>query len=245
MLQPRVIPCLLIRDKGLVKSVKFKDHRYIGDPINAVRIFNEKQVDELIVLDIDASAQNRVPDYWLIEKLATECKMPLCYGGGVTTKEQARRIIGLGVEKIAISTAAFQNPNLIKEISEELGSQSVVVVIDVKKNIWAPKYSPAILHGKKSMDVDPFRFAKMCQDLGAGEIVIQSIDRDGEMSGYDMDLATAMRAAVTLPLTVLGGAGSRQDINNLINKFGIIGAAAGSLFVYKGKLRAVLINYSN
>jgi cyclase len=243
MLQSRVIPCLLVKDRGLVKSTKFNDYRYIGDPINAVRIYNEKEVDELIVLDIDATIQSREPDYQLIEALALECKMPLCYGGGIQTKDQARKIISLGVEKIALSSAAAYNPPLIREISRELGSQSVVVVIDVKQSKLATKYAISVCNGKKAINKDVFQFAAECQELGAGEIVIQSIDRDGEMCGYDLNLISELRKAVTLPITALGGAGSRDDIAALISKFKIIGAAAGSLFVYKGKLKAVLINY--
>ena len=244
MLRPRIIPCLLIHDKGLVKTVNFKHPKYVGDPINAVRIFNEKQVDELTVLDIDASAENREPDYNMIENLAAECRMPLCYGGGVKTPEQAQRIFSLGVEKIAISSAAVQDPSLVTRIAERVGSQSVVVIIDVKKKLLGG-YEVYINNGKKSTGKDPFDFAKKLEELGAGEIVINSIDQDGVMKGYDMALAEKMREVTSLPLTVLGGAGTVQDIGKLINKFGIIGASAGSLFVFKGVYKAVLINYPN
>lgn len=244
MLRPRIIPCLLVKDKGLVKTVHFKNPKYVGDPINAVRIFNEKQVDELTVLDIDASAENRQPDYKMIENLAAECRMPLCYGGGVKTPEQARRIFSLGVEKIAISSAAVEDPTLVTRIAERVGSQSVVVIIDVKKKLLGG-YEVYINNGKKATGKNPFELVKQLEKLGAGEIVINSIDQDGVMKGYDMNLAEKTRAITHLPLTVLGGAGSLEDIGRLISKFGIIGASAGSLFVFKGVYKAVLINYPN
>ena len=242
MLRPRIIPCLLVKDKGLVKTVNFKNPKYVGDPINAVRIFNEKQVDELTVLDIDATAENREPDYRMIENLAAECRMPLCYGGGVKTPEQAQRIFSLGVEKVAISSAAIQNRKLITQIAERVGSQSVVVIIDVKKKLLGG-YEVYINNGKKATGKDPFEIARELEALGAGEVVINSIDQDGVMKGYDLNLAEKIRAVTSLPLTVLGGAGTVQDIGKLIHKFGIIGASAGSLFVFKGVYKAVLINY--
>lgn len=242
MLRPRIIPCLLVKDKGLVKTVNFKNPKYVGDPINAVRIFNEKQVDELTVLDIDATAEKMEPDYRMIENLAAECRMPLCYGGGVKTPEQAQRIFSLGVEKVAISSAAIQNRKLITQIAERVGSQSVVVIIDVKKKLLGG-YEVYINNGKKATGKDPFEIARELEALGAGEVVINSIDQDGVMKGYDINLAEKIRAVTSLPLTVLGGAGTVQDIGKLINKFGIIGASAGSLFVFKGVYKAVLINY--
>jgi cyclase len=244
MLRPRIIPCLLIHDKGLVKSVQFKDHKYVGDPINAVRIFNEKECDELMVLDIDATTLNREPDYKMIENLATECRMPLCYGGGIKTVEQAQKIFSLGVEKIAISSAAISNPELIAEIAIRVGSQSVVVVMDVKKKLLG-SYELYTHNGKKGSGKNPVEFAEMVEQMGAGEIVVNSIDQDGVMKGYDMNITEKIRNAITLPLTVLGGAGNLQDIGKLISSYGIIGAAAGSLFVFKGVYKAVLINYPN
>jgi len=244
MLRPRIIPCLLVKDKGLVKTVHFKEPKYLGDPINAVRIFNEKQVDELTILDIDASAENREPDYKMIEHWAAECRMPLCYGGGVKTAEQAQRIFSLGVEKIAISSAAINNPTLVAEIAERVGNQSVVVIIDVKKKLFGG-YEVYTHNGKKATGLNPFDLTKQFESLGAGEIVINSIDQDGVMKGYDMVLADIARASTSLPLTISGGAGSLEDIGKLINKFGIIGASAGSLFVFKGMYKAVLISYPN
>lgn len=245
MLRPRIIPCLLVKNGGLVKTVGFDNPKYVGDPINAVRIFNEKEVDELLVVDIDATAQNREPNYTMIGNLAAECRMPLCYGGGVRTVEQVLKIISLGVEKVAISAAATQTPKLISEVAEQVGSQSIVVVMDVKKSGLLRRYEVFTHNGSKGTGLDPMAFAKKAEALGAGEVVVNSIDHDGEMKGYDMELIERVRDEITLPLTVLGGAGSLNDIEELIRTFGIIGAAAGSLFVFKGKYRAVLINYPN
>ncbi|MBI5141400.1 MAG: imidazole glycerol phosphate synthase subunit HisF [Nitrospirae bacterium] len=242
MLRPRIIPCLLIKNNGLVKTVKFANPKYVGDPINAVKIFNEKEVDELIVSDIDASVYNKEPDYARIRNLAAECRMPLCYGGGVKTVEQVERIISLGVEKVAVSSAAVDNPELIAGMSAVVGSQSVVVVMDVKKGKNG-KYEIWTHNGGRATGKCPVAFAKLMESLGAGEVVVNSIDNDGVMKGYDMSLARMIRESITLPLTVLGGAGSLKDIGELIDAFGIVGAAAGSLFVFKGVYRAVLINY--
>jgi imidazole glycerol-phosphate synthase subunit HisF len=245
MLRPRIIPCLLVQNQGLVKTVNFKNPKYVGDPINAVRIFNEKEVDELIVLDIDATQKNKEPDYKMIERLAAECRMPLCYGGGVKNVEQTKRIFGLGVEKVAISSAAIENPALVSESARCVGSQSVVAVLDIKKRKLLGKYDLFTHNGRKNTGKHPVEFAKQLESLGVGEIVINSIDNDGLMRGYDLAFVEKIREAITVPLTVLGGAGSLQDIGRLIQKYGIIGAAAGSLFVFKGIYRAVLINYPN
>ena len=244
MLRPRIIPCLLVRNKGLVKTLQFKDGKYVGDPINAVRIFNEKEADELMVIDIDATSSNNEPDYKMIENLASECRMPLCYGGGIKTLEQSQRIFSLGVEKIALSSAAIQNPSIVSEIASKVGSQSVVVVLDVKKKMFGG-YDLYIHNGKKNININPVDFAIKMEKEGAGEIVINSIDNDGVMKGYDLDLIDKVRNSISLPLTVLGGAGNLEDIGGLIQKYGIIGAGAGSLFVFKGKYKAVLINYPN
>ncbi len=243
MLRPRIIPCLLVKNKGLVKTVKFDNPKYVGDPINAVRIYNEKEVDELVVLDIDATVQGREPDYTLIRNLAAECRMPLCYGGGVKTVEQIKKIIGLGVEKVAISSAAIHTPDLIFDAASQVGGQSVVVVMDVKKKGLLGRYEIFTHNGQKATGKHPVEFAKEVEALGAGEVVINSIDQDGMMKGYDIELVSQVYKAIDLPMTVLGGAGSIKDIEGLIQKFGIIGAAAGSLFVFKGIYRAVLINY--
>lgn len=243
MLYPRIIPCLLVHNRGLVKTVKFKDPKYVGDPINAVKIFNEKEVDELIVVDIDASAQNNEPDYKMIENLAAECRMPFCYGGGIKTVEQAQRIFNLGVEKIAISSVAVANPAIVSDIAERVGNQSVVVVMDVHKRSLSGKYEIMTYNGTKNTGLNPVEFAKEMEKRGAGEIVLNSIDLDGSMKGYDLNLIQKIRDAIHIPMTVLGGAGSLEDIGTVIKQHGIIGAAAGSLFVFKGKYRAVLISY--
>lgn len=244
MLRPRIIPCLLVKDGGLVKTTNFANAKYVGDPINAVRIFNEKEVDELIVIDIDATVNNREPDYVMIKNIAAECRMPLCYGGGVKTIEQIQKIINLGVEKVALSSAAVLSPDLIREAAERVGSQSVVVVLDVKKKgLVGSRYEVFTHNGMCSTGLNPVDFAKRVEVLGAGEVAVNSIDQDGMMKGYDLDLIGQVRANISLPITVIGGAGSVGDIATLVKTFGIIGAAAGSLFVFKGKYRAVLINY--
>lgn len=244
MLNSRIIPCLLVHKKGLVKTVKFKDSKYVGDPINAVKIFNEKEVDELIVLDIDATVENGEPDYKMIENLANECRMPLCYGGGIKTVSQAQRVFSLGVEKIAISSVVFDNPGLINEISTEVGSQSVVVIFDVKKRIFGG-YDIYTHNAKNKIKQDFFDLIEIVQSLGAGEVVINSIDNDGVMEGYDLDLIEKVKNKLNIPITALGGVGALEDMGKAIEKFGIIGCAAGSLFVFKGKYKAVLINYPN
>jgi imidazole glycerol-phosphate synthase subunit HisF len=243
MLRPRISPCLLVHKGGLVKTTQFGNPTYVGDPINAVKIFNEKEADELIVLDIDASRDGAEPNFRLIAQFAVECRMPLCYGGGVKTVEHAKRIIGLGVEKVAISSAALEDPPLIPAIAQAIGSQSVVVVLDVKEAAGGKAYEVRTHNGTKNSGKQAAHVAAEIEQLGAGEIVVNSIDRDGVMKGYDLALATRMRAATRLPMTVLGGAGSLAHISDLIAACGVVGAAAGSLFVFKGSKRAVLINY--
>ena len=242
MLRPRILPSLLIHENGLVKTVNFKNPKYVGDPINAVKIFNEKEVDELAVFDIDATVLGKEPNYSLIERLASQSMMPLCYGGGVKTVEQAQRIFSLGIEKIALSSAVLQNPQLITVIADRVGEQSVIVVLDVKKKLLGG-YEVYTHNGKKATGINPFKFVAAAQKLGAGEIVINSIDKDGVMKGYDLDLIAKVREKISLPMTVLGGAGSLDDIEKVINQHGVIGVAAGSLFVFKGPYKAVLINY--
>ena len=245
MLRPRIIPCLLVKANGLVKTVRFSRPKYVGDPINAVKIFNEKEVDELMVLDIDASVHGKEPDYVLIKNLAAECRMPLCYGGGVKTVKQVERIVSLGVEKVAMSSAALENPELVAQTADVVGSQSVVVVMDVKKNPSNGNYEIWTHNGSTPTGKCATEFARKVESLGAGEIVINAIDNDGAMKGYDLQLIRAIHESVSVPITALGGAGSLKDISELIHTFGIVGAAAGSLFVFKGIYRAVLINYPN
>jgi cyclase len=245
MLRPRIIPCLLIHQGGLVKTQRFTDPKYVGDPINAVRIFNEKEADELIVLDIDATVKGVEPDFALIAKLAAECRMPLCYGGGVTTADQASRIVDMGVEKVAISAAAIADLSLLAKIATAVGKQSVVAVMDVRKRsgIFAKGYEICTHNAKVIHKFNPVALARQLQDAGAGEIVINSVDRDGQMLGYDLELAMEIKQELSVPITFLGGAGSLEHIGELIGGLGLVGAAAGSLFVFKGKYRAVLINY--
>ncbi len=242
MPRARIIPCLLVRDGGLVKTRKFGDDKYVGDPINAVRIFTEKEVDELIVVDIDATVQGREPNYAMIEHLAAECRMPLCYGGGVTSAAQAKRIMGLGVEKVSLSAAAIARPPLIAEIAEQVGNQSVVVVLDVKKKLLGG-YRAFTRNGRQDAKISPVDFAREAEALGAGEIVLNAIDHDGMMDGYDLTIAAQVREATRLPLTLLGGAGSLDHMRQAVQKLGTIGLAAGSFFVFKGQYRAVLISY--
>lgn len=242
MLRARVSPCLLVHNRGLVKTVKFKEPKYVGDPINAVKIFNEKEVDELIVLDIDATIENKAPDYQMIKHIANESRMPLCYGGGVKTAQQAQEIIKLGVEKVAISSEALSNPSILKEMADIVGKQSVVVVLDVKKSLFG-NYEIYTHNGNKKVKKKLEQVIYELEQIGVGEFVINSIDQDGLMNGYDMKLADKVRELASVPLTILGGAGSPDDILKLIEKFKIIGASAGSLFVFKGVYKAVLINY--
>lgn len=243
MLRSRITPCLLIHKKGLVKTVEFGNPKYVGDPINAVKIFNEKEVDELIVIDIDATIEGRGPDFDLIKNLAVESRMPLCYGGGITNVDQARKIISLGVEKIAISSAAISNPNLLKEIGNAVGIQSVVVVIDVKKKGLFGNYELYTHNAKKKVQLKINEFLQKLNEIGIGEIVVNSIDEDGKMNGYDFKLFDFVRDKTSMPMTILGGAGNIDDIKKGIERYKTIGIAAGSLFVFKGKYRAVLINY--
>ena len=245
MLRPRIIPCLLVHQGGLVKTQGFTNPKYVGDPINAVKIFNEKEADELIILDIDATVSGREPDFGLIAKLADECRMPLCYGGGITTAEQAVRIVDMGVEKVAVSAAAIANPSLLSKMAASVGRQSVVAVLDIRKKsgLFAKGYEVCTHNGKTVHKANPFALARQLQDAGAGEIVINSVDRDGFMQGYDLDLADNFRQALKVPMTFLGGAGSLEHVGQLISRLGVVGVAAGSLFVFKGKYRAVLISY--
>ncbi len=245
MLRPRIIPCLLVRKRGLVKTIKFKDAKYVGDPINAVKIFNEKRVDEIVLLDIDATVENREPDLRMIEDVAAECRMPLCYGGGIRSVAQATRIFALGVEKVALSSAAIANPLLVRQIAEAVGNQSVVVALDVKKRRFGSGYQVWTHNATKSTGRDPVELVEIFQQCGVGEIIINSIDRDGTMTGYDQDLVEMMIRHLSVPYTILGGAGSLEHLRALVARFGVLGVSAGSLFVFKGAFRAVLINYPN
>jgi cyclase len=244
MVRSRIIPCLLLHDGGLVKTRQFKDPKYVGDPLNAVKIFNEKEVDELMFIDMDATAQGREPNMPLLRSLAVESRMPLTYGGGVTSAGQAARIVATGFEKVSISAGALARPALIREMSEAIGTQSVVVTADVRANRLFPGYTLYSSNGKTKYKMPLLDFCRQAAELGAGEIVINSIDRDGEMEGYDLDLARQVRQAVDIPITMVGGAGTIDHMQALIDAVGTVGAGAGSLFVFKGRFRAVLINYA-
>lgn len=245
MLRSRIVPVLLLRGNGLVKTRGFSDPKYIGDPINAVKIFNEKEADELTILDIDATTTGKGPNLKMLQDIASESRMPLCYGGGVQSADMAAEIISFGYEKISISHAAIVRPALVAEISDRIGRQSVVVTIDIRKEgVFSSNHVVYSLNGKHRHSVDPISFATQCADLGAGEIVINSIDRDGAMRGYDMELARRLHAAVSVPIMVLGGAGSIDDLRDLTQELGPVGAGVGSLFVLNGKYRAVLISYA-
>lgn len=237
----RVIPCLLLQDGGVVKTTKFGRPRYVGDPINAIRIFNEKYVDELVFLDITASRTGAEPDYDLIARIAGECFMPLCYGGGIQTLTQARRIVSTGVEKIAVNSTAIDRPELLTELSRELGASSVVVSIDVKRDLFGRDrvYHP----GKRRLTkLDPVQHAKASVDAGAGEVFLNNVDRDGQRSGFDTALISRLTAAVNVPVIACGGASSLDDMRAAVEA-GASAAAAGSIFVFYGPHRAVLINY--
>lgn len=239
---PRIIPCLLIKNKGLVKTIKFKDERYIGDPINAIKIFNEKGADELIFLDISATAEERRPSLDSIKQIASECFMPICYGGGIRSIEDIRAIFSLGVEKISLCSYAAENPDFVNEASRIFGSQSIVVCLDVKKNIFN-KYELVTRDGSHKTGIDPVEFAVKMEKLGAGELLINSVDQDGAMKGYDLNLIKSITSKVNIPVIACGGAGSLSDLSEVIKTAGASSACAGSLFVFFGKQKAVLINY--
>lgn len=243
-LRSRIIPCLLMQDGGLVKTRRFAEPKYVGDPINAVKIFNEKAVDELSIYDIDATAHARGPDFAHLKSIAVESRMPLCYGGGVRTAADTVELIKIGFEKVSVSAAALERPELIREMADAVGRQSVVVTIDVKRAGLLGRLGIFTHNGRRAAKIKLADFLPMAQELGAGEIVINNIDRDGTMEGYDLDIARQLREAVDVPVTMLGGAGSTAHMRELIDTIGTCGAAAGSLFVFNGIYRAVLISYA-
>lgn len=241
MLKHRVIPVLLLRNEGLVKTLKFKDPKYVGDPINAIRIFNEKEVDELMVLDINASAESREPNYSLIEQFAGECFMPLAYGGGVRTVQQAQKIFTLGVEKICIQSTALENKIFIRELKDRFGSQSIIASVDIRKN-WFGK--PQIYQSKSKKDLNGawLKHIQALVEAGAGEILLNAVDRDGTLSGPDLHLIRAASEQVDVPLVAVGGISSLADIKACVSA-GASAVAAGAFFVFHGPHRAVLITY--
>lgn len=241
MKRVRVIPVLLIQRGGLVKSVRFSQHKYVGDPINAVKIFNEKEVDEIAVIDISATAEKRGPNMVRIREIASEAFMPLAYGGGITNIEEVRELISSGVEKVILNFSAWKNPSLITESAGVVGSQSVVVSIDVKRNLWG-KYKVFTQNGKTNTGMDPVAFARQMEAAGAGEIILNAIDRDGTYEGYDTTLLKEVSAALQIPVVAVGGAGSVEDMAGAV-KNGASAVAAGSLFVFQRPHQAVLISY--
>ena len=242
MLIPRVIPCLLLKGTGLVKTVRFKDPVYLGDPRNTIKIFNEKEVDELVILDITATQEGKEPNYELLSELTSECFMPLGYGGGIRNLNQIEKLFKLGVEKAAINTAAVEKPDFISEAAKVLGSQSIVVSIDVKRSMLG-KYEVYIRNGKQKTGFDPITFAKKMEDTGAGEIILNFVDRDGTMQGYDLEMIRRVTTAVSIPVVACGGAGSIEHFRDAIKKSGASAVAAGSIFVFHGPHRAVLISF--
>ncbi|MEG7524102.1 MAG: AglZ/HisF2 family acetamidino modification protein [Chromatiales bacterium] len=242
MLRTRVIPCLLLQGNGLVKTVRFKSPTYVGDPINAVRIFNEKEVDELILLDIDASRKQRPPNFQLISEIASECFMPLAYGGGVSNIEQIGQLFRLGVEKVSLNTAAFSNPKLVREASSRYGNQSITVTIDVKKGLFG-KPGAYYYGGTKKSGYTPVDAALKMEDQGAGELLVNSINRDGTFSGYDLETLAEISSSVEIPVIALGGAARIEHFSEAITQGHADAVAAGSMFVFHGKHRAVLISY--
>lgn len=238
----RIIPILLIQNGGLVKSIKFKNHNYIGDPINAVKIFNEKEVDEIVILDISATKEKRAPNITQISEIASEAFMPLSYGGGITTLQQVKELLYQGAEKAIINSAAFNSLNLITEIAEQFGSQSAVVSIDAKKD-WLGNYKVYTNNGSNKTKLSPVEYAKKVEKAGAGELILMAIDRDGTYNGYDIDLIKQVTEAVNIPVVACGGAANINDFVNAVNQGGASAAAAGSLFVYASQQRGVMINY--
>lgn len=243
MLLPRIIPCLLLKGQGLVKGIQFANHKYIGDPINAVQIFNTMEADEIIFLDINATAENRIPDLNLIQKIADQCLMPFGVGGGIKTVTDARKILSAGAEKVCINTEALENPKVITAISQEFGNQSLVVSLDIKrKNNTFEIYTRC---GKRLISNNLEKTIKMLEEHGVGEILVNSIDKDGTMTGYDLDLLKNVVSHTSVPVIACGGAGSIDDLKSCLKESHVSAVAAGSLFVFHGPRKAVLISYPN
>lgn len=242
MLKARVIPCLQLVNQSLVKAVKFDKYGYIGDSINTVRIFNELEVDELCFLDIRASLENREPNIEILHQISDECFMPLSYGGGIRNFQIVKQILSIGFEKVIVNTEAFHQPNLIPRIAEHFGNQAIVASIDVKKNIFG-KYQVYINDGKRKINIDPIEWAQQLQSMGAGEILFTSMDKEGTWTGYDIDIIKKVTSSLSIPVIANGGAGSIQDIADVINKGGASAAALGSMVVYQKKGMGVLVNF--
>jgi cyclase len=242
MHRPRIIPVLLLKDLALVKSISFKDHRYIGDPIHAVHIFNDLRADELVFLDIEASKQRRSIDTELVRKIGEEADMPFAVGGGIRSLETIRELLRCGAEKVILNTIAAEDPEFVRRAADEFGSSTIVVCMDVKSK-WLSGLRTWIHSATKATKHDPISFAKQMQQNGAGEIIVQSIDRDGSMQGYDLQLIRSISERVTIPVVALGGAGSLAHMKEAYDTGYANGLAAGSMFVYQSARRGVLINY--
>lgn len=241
MLATRVIPTLLLRDSGLVKGSKFKDHKYVGDPINAVRIFNTKEVDELVFLDISATLAKRKPNYGLLADIASQAFMPFAYGGGLSCVDDIEALFKIGIEKAILNTAVVHNFEFVRNASRVAGAQSIVVAIDVRKSLLG-KYHVFTQSGHINTKLDPVALAKRMEEAGAGEILLTSIDREGTGAGYDLELIRKVSSAVSIPVVASGGAGNLQHLKEAAQS-GAAAVAAGSLFIFHGKHRAVLITY--
>lgn len=242
MLKTRVIPCLLLSNGGLVKTRKFKNGVYVGDPINAIRIFNEKEVDELVLLDIRASLEKRGPNYDLLKEIASECFMPLAYGGGITSIDQVRTLLRLGVEKVILNTSLNRDPSFVREAVITFGSQAITASIDVRHKLFGRREVMA-LAGTEATGLDPVQAARRAEELGVGEIVLTSIDAEGSMEGYDIDLLAKVTQSVNVPVIASGGAGSLKDLRAAVREGYASAVSAGSMFVFYGRHRAVLITY--
>lgn len=242
MLKNRIIPCLLLKDGGLVKSTKFRNDVYVGDPLNAIKIFNEKEVDEIVLLDINATITGKGPNFRLLEEVASECFMPLSYGGGISSLDQMQRLFAIGVEKIVLNSALHINPTLVRDAVNAFGGQAIVASIDVKNKFFGGK-EVMVFSGKKGTNIDPIKFSKYVESLGVGEILLTSVDRDGLMKGYDIELIRMVSCVVNIPVIASGGAGEIQDFKKAIKYGEASAAAAGSMFVFYGPHKAVLISY--
>lgn len=241
--RPRIIPVLLLNDRDLVKTIQFGKQTYLGDPVNAVKIFNIKGIDELSILDISATRRNVEPDFELLEDIASQAFMPLSYGGGIKSVEQVRKLLAIGYEKVVINTELVKNPKLVNDVVNLAGSQSVVASIDAK--IVNKEYKCVINDGKELVNITPVKLAQKAEEMGVGEIFINSVDHDGMMNGYDISLVRSISGSVTIPVTACGGAGGVSDLKKVLQIGGAHAAAGGSMFVYYGRLKAVLITFPN